>query len=71
MKVVFVMVSLYASALSGNAFGQTIASANKPCHRNYAQYRKNPDHKAFVMTMGRYPKQSCRMSCGSNETESN
>jgi hypothetical protein len=63
-KFFFILVGLYASALGGNAFGQTIASANKPCHRDYAQYRNNPDHKAFVVTVGRYPKQSCGMSWG-------
>ena len=51
-------------ALIGDAIGQDIATANKPCHRDYAKYRHNPEHKAFVVTVARYPKQTCGMSWG-------
>jgi hypothetical protein len=51
-------------ALDGYALGQTIAPWNKVCHRLYEKYQKNPEHKAFVVTVARHPKQSCGRSWG-------
>ena len=46
------------------ALSQTISGANKPCIRDYSKYRKNPEHKAFVITVGSYRQQGCGMSWG-------
>jgi hypothetical protein len=61
--LVLVVGTLYAGA-HHTAVSQTISSANKPCLRDYAKYRKNPEHKAFVITVGNYRQQGCGMSWG-------
>lgn len=63
-RLCWLIAFLAALAVNCDALGQSIAPANKPCHREYAKYLKNPEHKAFVVTVGRYPKQSCGMSWG-------
>ena len=55
--------ALYAGALQV-AVSQTISSRNKPCLRDYSKYQKNPEHKAFVITVGKFRLQSCGSSWG-------
>jgi hypothetical protein len=50
--------------LESEALGQTIAPANKPCHQEYAKYRKDPEHKAFVISAARHPQQACGRAWG-------
>jgi hypothetical protein len=65
VKLLLILVCLFPiAALDGSALGQTIATANKPCHRGYAQYRNNPEHKAFVVNDGQISEAGLRNVLG-------